>query len=316
MSRLTLIVACLVCATSLGPIANVSAQSALLRVATVEHDDSATRSQEPRAWGVETSAALGLATAPFPDPALREVRGVASVFALRAHLAIDANWLLGVHVPMVSSVMEKPAGSSNTALVLGNIEVSLARRLETPAPDLTTQLQVSIAAPAEGGAAPADNLSQHQALALASALQGLAQQQSFSPGRVPLTAQAGLAYRRRLWRSEAALKIPLLIRAGQADRAAGTEVRPIGLLTVLTLYGAATPWRWLELGMRSWLTTQPVAPVRADGVEPVGAQLGVQPEVHFHVLTRGHLTLLGSIPVFGPLGGEVYAVALNAGVAL
>lgn len=263
---------------------------------------------------VALGSRAGHARSPFPAPLSGQASGWLYSLMPYGHYDVSPSLRLGVRVPMVVANVTRPAGSIVEEVAWGNAELSLwwGQRLTA---EIAWSLGLAAGAPAKGSAIPTDEMFANKALALGSALAGWGQPELYAPGRVPLTPAGRVDVRRGIWQAGAELKLPLLVRAGSGGATRAVAVEPIGVATVATAHASASPWEWLSITVSGWVTWHPVWAARASTASLSRIQVVVQPRLMFRVAGRGFVALDSAVPLGAELGGAVYGLGLQGGMA-
>lgn len=254
---------------------------------------------------------FGLADAPFVTARLPTVRGHGFVARAAAALDVPGGYALGFELPFAVISVEQPAGSYVDEATRGNLSLFVRRAVRWPRPRaaLLPFWELSLGLPlAERD--DRDLLLASRSLAIASALDAYRNQESFTPGTVPVSASLGLGIARGIWNIDARLHVPLYLRFSDAGLPADAETRPVGLTPVLRAGAGARPWPWLYASLRVDAVFNAAAPV-APASEPKVTQLSSTAAVWFVLHEQVSLAVDFVAPIAGPLAGWNYSGGLS-----
>lgn len=265
-------------------------------------------------WSALVHARVGGATTPFAASRWPRQRATSVfTFVAQGSYAVLPELRVGLRVPVVGAFVRRPAGSLVPQGALGNVELSTSWR-HTLGHGMFVTVAGAVGAPATGSTSPTTAHYRNATLALGSALEGWRYPQLFAPGRLPLTAAVHVDVHRRWFHAGAGVELPLLFQIGFSGHDPGIRVDPVGFVPVLGAHVAASPARWVYLGLRQWTTIVAAWPARSLARPPARVQAVLQPQIGFVVRRRVILALDSTIPIRGPLGGGVYGLGAHVGV--
>jgi hypothetical protein len=255
---------------------------------------------------------FGVSTAPFYTANLPTVRGHGFVAVLATGYRISAADELGLAVSGALVSIEQPAGVYVDEMTWGNPSLFLTHSQTSGVGDGRTlrwfgRLGVSLPL-AEHGAPGA--LLANRALAVASALEGWRDQESYVPGRLSVVPSGGLDVSSPPWRFAASLELPLLFEVSAANLPDEADAHAVGFAPVLHSGIDLQVATWLIPSLSADLVMNAVPPVEAAGSAIGPAQLVLRPALNF---LRGRRLLLSAdfvAPIAGSLGGSTFSGSL------
>jgi len=216
---------------------------------------------------------------------------------------------LGARAAVALMRVEQPAGAVYDEAAWGSPELAIGFEQPLAASKrwvlhLSSQLAVGLPLAEHGSEA---SQLEGRALALANAFEGFGEPELFTPGVVPLTPATSLDLRGDRLHFSARLKLPLLLRVGDASLPAEAGARTVGFTPVLDSSVRLRALEWLSVGVDSRLTWRAILPVD-DGrgtLQPrVGGTLRLEPTEAWSVEASLHA------PLAGPLGGSTLTFGL------
>jgi len=253
----------------------------------------------------------GVGTAPLVTRAFPEASGFATVLTGTAAMHFSSFGWLRLRLPVSYVRLDFPAGAQVGETSLGNLEIA-AEHTVALASATRLGLVLGVLAPsAQGG--PAVSLLDNRALALANAIQGNRDALLLTPGVTGLRLSASLEHSHPPFDFRASVDLPVLVRISDAELPDESRTSSLGLLPALDVRGA---W-WFTGGAGASLGAALLAEParvqepdresdRAQRLQPV-----VSPGLHLQVGQRLALSLGGTIPVAGALGGEAWGIDLQ-----
>jgi hypothetical protein len=256
----------------------------------------------------------GLVKAPFVTAAFPEVSGFGVLLTGDVAVRIsELDWLRS-RLPLSIARVDFPARAQVAETAFGNLELGLEHRVQLRPSTRLWLLAAWLAPTAQHG--PENSLLQNRALALASALNAGQASALLTPGVTGVRLAVGVEHSLRPFEFRASLDLPLLVRVSAASLPKEPETHAVGLMPALELRAA---W-WISssfgaslgagLITEPWRVQEPALERdRARRLQPL-----VAPALHAQLGKHVALTLDGSIPVGGSLGGEAWSVGLQGRV--
>jgi len=257
---------------------------------------------------------FGVASAPFEARSLSEAKGHALSFVTDGWLRLTPRGWIGLRIPVVAGSVAQPAGSFIDEAAWGNPELRGATRIvlvENDDLSLRLTLGGGIGVPV---AEHASTLLPNRALAIANALEGLAEPELFRPGRLPLTPFGGIDFVSGRFRALGVLKVPVLARVSEADLPANESAsRVIAIAVVLQVEGRYSITRSFGIAFSPQLFVDAVPPTRSAG-NPPRAQLSLLAGAFWQVARWGSFGIELRAPVGGALGGSTVSGGLRLSI--
>lgn len=262
-------------------------------------------------WSLSLGTQAGRTKVPYPANHHPEADGVIVAQRLRGHYRILPDLDVGVLLPVASGFVFLPARLEHAdAWLLGNPQLfgfqrfHLTRRLEV-------QTGVGIGLPlGSGSGTPAGELHTNRILALASGILGWKNPELFSPRRLTFTPSVDLRWREDALGAGVELRLPFMLQTeGEDDDQ--SSLNRVGSAAVLSAQWSVSPWRWLFLTHRGWLTHNTVWNAEATQAHPERAQVVIQTELGFVFGRAFYMTINYLQPVGGPLFGELQSGGAN-----
>lgn len=259
---------------------------------------------------------MGLVEAPFVTTAFPKVSGFALRLTGTAQVRLSSLGWLHARLPFSYVRLDMPAGAQVGETAFGNLELGLEHDFQ-PLSAARVLAELAVLAPtAEHG--PAGALSKNRALSLSSALNGNQDAAQLTPGVTGLRLGASVEHWLYPFGFRASVDLPLLLRFSRAELPAESRTHTLSLLPTLKLRAAwwATSWFALSLGgvlvTEPWRSQEPSHDRdRARRLQPV-----VEPAAHAKLGRHLVLSLDGSIPIAGNLGGKAWSVSTFVELAL
>jgi hypothetical protein len=258
----------------------------------------------------------GLVEAPFVTAAFPKVSGFALVLTGTGQVRLSSLGWLRLRVPFSYVRLDMPAGAQVGETAFGNVELGFDRDFELGRSTRVAAQAAVLVPSAEHGSAHA--LSKNRALALGSGLNGNQDSALLTPGVTGLRLGGSAEYWRDPWGFRASLDLPVLVRISRADLPAEARTQTLSLLPTLSLRAAwwATSWFAVSLGgalvTEPWRSQEPdLQRDRARRLQPVA-----EPAAHAQLGRHLTLSLAGSIPIAGNLGGKAWSVNTGVGLTL
>lgn len=255
-------------------------------------------------------ARFGVGTAPFYTANFPSVRGHGFVAVLSGSYPISTTVELGIAVPGAFLSIEQPAGAYVDEVTWGNPTLFVTHRRASGAGRTFRWFgRLGVSLPLAEHGAPGALLA-NRALAVASALEGWRNQESYFPGRLSLAPSGGLDFSSPPWNFEASLTLPLLFRVADADLPDDSRVHAVGFTPVVHSGLHVQVARWLIPSLSADLVLNAVPPAESARNEIQTAQLVLRPALRFPLSRRLLLTADFVAPVAGSLGGSTFSGSL------
>lgn len=258
---------------------------------------------------------FGVASAPFEARSLSEAKGHALAFVTEGWLRLTSRGWIGLRIPVVAGSVAQPAGSFIDEAAWGNPELRGATRLvlvENDGLSLRLTLGGGIGVPV---AEHASTLLPNRALAIANALEGLAEPELFRPGRLPLTPFGEVDFVSGRFRALGVLKLPVLTRVSEADLPANESAsRAIAVAVVMQVEGRYAITRSFGVAFSPQLFVDALSPARSAG-DAARAQLSLLGGAFWQIARWGSLAIDIRAPVGGALGGSTVSGGLRLSIA-
>jgi hypothetical protein len=257
-------------------------------------------------------ARFGVSTAPFYTANFPSVRGHGFVFVLSGSYPLGAREEIGLTLPAGFLSVEQPAGAYVDEVTWGNPTVSVTHHRVSNVGDgraLRWFGRIGVSLPLAEHGEPGALLA-NRALAIASAVEGWREQESYVPGRLSVTPSAGLEFSTPPWKFDAGLKLPLVLEVSDANLPEDADAHAFGFTPVLHSGVDVKVAKWLIPSLNADLVINAVPPVDGAREKIEAAQLVLRPALTFPLSRRALLSADVLSPIAGSLGGSTFSGSL------
>jgi hypothetical protein len=261
---------------------------------------------------VQLQSHLGVATVPFPVPALSSAKGQAVVVLTDVKYVWSETFHVDVRLPVVLGSVAQPAGSYRDAAAVGNPELAVSQTWWQTGLGGSTATFLGGIAVGMPLASHDPELISNRLLAIGDGLEGRGHPEWFTPGVSSLTPSFRALAKQAHWTLELSLALPLLWRVSSASLNAGWT-RDMGVAANLELELVLQLSDAVSIAGRAQLFAEAAAPVRyTRSVSPM--QDFEQLHIDFDLAPSATLFAVLQTAAAGSLGGAMLGGGLGATV--